>query len=105
MRRPELSVGGQPLVELGQRLGSDAVQPALRVAPDLDKLRILEDAEMLRDKGLAEAKAAGELPDRPLAVAKQLKDGYTAGLSKNLQRGRCLHRSNMHYRLYVCQGT
>ena len=74
MSRPKLAVGSEPLVELGERLGSDAVQAALRIRAGLNEPRVLEEAEVLRHRGLAEAELLDELPDRPLAVAKQVED-------------------------------
>jgi hypothetical protein len=78
--RPELAVGGEPLVELGERLRSDAVQAALRIRAGLNEPGVLEDAEVLRHRWLAEAELLDELPDRPLAVAEQVEDSQSARL-------------------------
>jgi hypothetical protein len=80
VRRPEPAVGGEPLVELGERLRPDAVQAALRIRAGLDQPGILEDAEVLRHRWLAEAELLDELPDGPLAVAEQLEDRQPARL-------------------------
>jgi hypothetical protein len=70
MRRPELAVRGQPLVEICEWLGPDPVQAALRVHARLDQPRISEDPQVLRDGRLAEAETLDELTDWSLAVAE-----------------------------------
>jgi hypothetical protein len=70
MRRPELAIRSQPLVEICKWLGPDPVQAALRVHTRLHQPRISEDPQVLRHRGLAEAEALDELPDRSLAIAK-----------------------------------
>jgi hypothetical protein len=80
VRRPEPAVGLEPLVELGQRLGADAIQAALRLRARFDKARVLENAEMLGNGGLADAEAVDELADRAFAVAEQIEDREPAGL-------------------------
>jgi hypothetical protein len=78
--RPELAVGGEPLVELGERLRSDAVQAALRIRAGRDEPGVLEDAEVLRHRWLAQTQLLDELPDGPLAVAEQVEDRQPARL-------------------------
>jgi hypothetical protein len=78
--RPELAVGGEPLVELGERLRSDAVQAALRIRAGLDEPGVLEDAEVLRHRWLAQTQLLDQLPDGPLAVAEQVEDRQPARL-------------------------
>jgi hypothetical protein len=80
MSRPELAVGGEPLVELGERLRSDAVQAALPIRASLNEPGVLEDAEVLRHCWLADAELLDELPDGALAVAEQVEDRQPARL-------------------------
>jgi hypothetical protein len=91
VRRPELTVGGEPLVELGERLRSDAVQAALRIRAGLNEPRVLEDAEVLRHCWLAEAELVDELPDGPLAISQQIEDRQPTRLGQNLERGESCH--------------
>jgi hypothetical protein len=85
VRRPELAIRREPVVELFERFRPDAVQAALRVRARLDEPRISENAEMLGDGRLADAQAVDELADRPLAVAEQIEDRQTARLGKDLE--------------------
>jgi hypothetical protein len=78
--RPQLAVGGEPLVELGERLRSDAVQAALRIRASLDEPGVLENAKVLRHRRLADAELLDELPDGPLAVAEEVEDRQPARL-------------------------
>jgi hypothetical protein len=80
MSRPEPAVGGEPLVELGERLRSDAVQAPLRIRAGLDEPGVLENAEVLRHGWLAEAELLDELSDGPLAVAEQIENRQPARL-------------------------
>jgi hypothetical protein len=84
MSRPELSVRVEPLVEVGQGLGANSIETALRVGAGLDQPCILEHAEVLRHCRLAEGKAVDELSDRPLAVAQQLENRNPTGFGQNL---------------------
>jgi hypothetical protein len=81
VRGPEFAVGGQPVVELGERLRPNAVQAALRIRPGLDQPRFLEDAEVLGHGRLAEADAADEVAHGSLAVAEQIQDLKPPGLT------------------------
>jgi hypothetical protein len=91
MRRPQPAVGGEPLVELRERLGSDAVQATLRVGARLDEPCVLEDSEVLGDSRLTEADAVDQLADRPFAVAEQVEELKPPWLGQNLERSRLRH--------------
>jgi hypothetical protein len=84
MSRPELSVRVEPLVEVGQGLGANSVEPALRVGAGFDQPCILEHAEVLRHGRLAEGKGGDELSNRPLAVAQQLENRNPTRFGQNL---------------------
>ena len=47
MRRPQAAIGRKPVIQLGQWLRPDAVQPALSVGAGLDQSRLLEHPKML----------------------------------------------------------
>lgn len=91
MSRPELAIGGQPVVELRERRRSDAVQAALRIRACLHEPRILEDAKVLRDRRLTEAEVVDEFADGPLAVAEQIEDREPPRLGQNLECGELAH--------------
>jgi hypothetical protein len=85
VRRPELAVGLEPVVELCERFRPDAIQTALRVCAHVDEPRLFEDAEMLGHGRLADAEAVDELADRPFAVAQQIEDRQPARLGEDLE--------------------
>jgi hypothetical protein len=85
VRRPELPVRRQPRVEVGQRLGADPVDAALRVDARLHEAGVLEDAQVLRHGGLAEPQVTDEFADRSLAVAKRVEDRDAPWFRQNLK--------------------
>jgi len=103
--RPERAIGGQPLVEVCERLRSDPVEAALCIGPRLNQPRVPENAQMLGNRRLTQAKPADERTDRLLAGAKRLEDRHTARLSKDLKCRKLLHAGgSMPIQLYACQG-
>jgi len=103
VRGPQLPVRLQPVVELGKWLGTDAVQPALRVGAYVDEPGVLQHAQVLRHRGLAETQALHEIADRPLSVAQELEDLQPAGLPERLEQAGRRHRPTITTRLYICQ--
>jgi hypothetical protein len=95
VRRPELAVRREPLVELCERFRPDAIQAALCIGARLDEARVLEDAEVLRHGRLAEAHALDELADGSFSVAKQIEDRDPARFSQNVQRSELAHRCSI----------
>jgi len=91
VRCPQLAVGGEPPVELRERLWPDPIQAALRIRPHLDQAGVLENTQMLRDAGLAQAKAVDEFADRPFAVAQLLEDRKPPRLGENLKGSKLAH--------------
>src|SRR6187431_2081577 len=68
---PLLAEGLEPRVDVLERSSNDQVARApLRIAPLSDQPSILEDAQVLGDRGLAQAKRLGQLGDRGLAPGK-----------------------------------
>jgi hypothetical protein len=104
VRRPELTIRSQPLVELRERLRPDPVEPPLAFRPRLDEPGHLEHAEVLGDGRLADAKAIDELGDRTLAVAEQIEDRQPPRLGQDLERRKFRHGSKIACELYFCQG-
>jgi AraC-like DNA-binding protein len=85
VRRPQLPIRRQPLVELRERLRPDAVQAALRIGARLDEPGVLQDAEVLGHGRLAEPEVVDQLSDRPLALTEQIEDSKPPGLAKDLE--------------------
>ena len=96
VRCPQLAVGGEPLVELRERLWPDPIQAALCIRPHLDQTGILENAQVLRDGGLAQAKAVDEFAHRPFAIAQVLEDRKSPRLRENLEGNKLAHRKNYY---------
>jgi hypothetical protein len=95
VRRPELAVRREPIVELCERLRPDAIQATLRICARLDEARVLEDAEMFGHARLAEAEAVDEFADWPFAVAEQIEERQPARLSENLERSKLRHQATI----------
>ena len=85
MRRPELAVRGEPLVELRERLRPDAIQAPLRVCARHDEACVPQHAKVLGHRRLADAEAVDELADRPFSVAEQIQDLESPWFGEDLQ--------------------
>jgi hypothetical protein len=104
MRRPELAVARQPRIEFEERLGPDAVQPALSIGASLDQSRVPEHPEVLRHGRLAQPQMCHQLSHRSFALAQQIQDRLPSRLGQNLECRRRGHALSMLERLYICQG-
>src|SRR4051794_35632398 len=71
---PELTVGGEPGVQLRERLGAQPVPAPLPVTPNPDESRLAQDAQMLRHTRLAQLEVLDEVAHGPVALAKKLQD-------------------------------
>jgi hypothetical protein len=91
VRCPKLPVRGQPVVELREWLGPDAIEAALRIRACFHEARVLEDAKVLGHSRLAEAEAVDELPDRLFAVAQEVEDLKPPRLGQDLQGSESSH--------------
>ena len=77
---PEVAVGAEPGVELGERLGAQAVPAPLSVGPHLDEPGLTQHPQVLRHAGLAEPEVLDQLADGPLALPEQVEDLPARGL-------------------------
>jgi hypothetical protein len=98
---PQASIGGQPVIELCERLGPDAVEAALRIRASLDEAGVLEDSEVLGHGRLAEPEPIHELTNRPLAFAEQIQDRQPPTLAKHLERGKFGHKKPIYLTGYI----
>jgi hypothetical protein len=92
VRRPKLAIGRQPVVELYEWLGPNAIQAALRLRARLDQPRVFEDAEVLRDSWLTEADAVDEFADGSFPLAEQVEDLKPPRLGQDLECSESHHR-------------
>lgn len=104
MRRPELAVARQPRIEFEERLGPDAVQPALSIGASLDQSRVPEHPEVLRHGRLAQPQMCHQLSHGSFALAQQIQDRLPSRLGQNLECRRRSHTLSMLEQLYICQG-
>ena len=77
---PHPSIGFEPVVDLDERLGTDAVEASLAVRSYADQSGVTEDAQVLRDGRLAEGQALDQGVNRLLTVAQLVEDVTTARL-------------------------
>ena len=89
MFAPQLPVAREPCLEFNERLGPDAIHATLRVGSYRDEAGFLEHSQVLRHCRLTQGEMRDKVPNRALAIAKQLDDGVTAGVTEHLERGRC----------------
>ena len=87
MRCPQLAVRGQPVVELGQGLGPDAVEPSLAVNTRLNHACFLEDTQMFGNGRLSQRQPIDEIPHWSLAVPEQVENRLPGRLTQDLEDG------------------
>jgi hypothetical protein len=101
-RCPEPAVGPQPVIELRQWLGPDAVEPTLSVRTRLDQSRLPEHPKMLRHGRLAQMELIHELSYGSLTIAEKVEDCLPAGLGENLECRESRHsRREVYYLGYI----
>src|SRR5437588_4885538 len=76
---------GQEAVQVGEPLGAHAQQPPRAVPAFVDQAGLLEDLQVLRDRGLAHREARGDLRRAHLAAGEQAHDLATLGLGESLE--------------------
>ena len=84
---PQRAVGGEPFVDVAQRLGPDAVEPPLGVDARLHHAGVAQHAQVLRDRRLARVQSLHQLVDGPLALSEQVEDAATARLGEDGEGG------------------
>jgi lactoylglutathione lyase len=85
--RPVGPVGLQPGIQLPERLGPKAVEPALRVGADLHEPRIAQHLQVAGHARLVHADLLDELADGSFAVAHGVEDPATCRLGDHLEDG------------------
>src|SRR5262245_26974198 len=69
----------EELLQLGERLGARAVEPASSLPPFAHEACLLEHREVLRDGGLRDIEMPGDLARRQLAPTDQRQDLTATG--------------------------
>lgn len=92
--------GFKPGVELSERLGPEAVEAALRVAPDLHQAGLAQDPQVARDARLRHADVLDEVADGALADPDRIEDAAARGLGDGFENGRRGHEANIWYGVY-----
>jgi Sigma-70 region 2 len=85
---PLLPVRREPFVDRLQSLGADAVQATLRVGAHVDQAGVAQNAQVLRDRRLAEPERADEVADRTLRLLQEIKDAAAVGLAQGVEHRR-----------------
>jgi hypothetical protein len=87
MGHPELAIRRQPVIELGQGLGPDVVDAALRVGPRGHHPGLFEDAQVFGYGGLAEVEVVHQVAYGSFPIPKQTDDGEALGIAQDLHGG------------------
>jgi hypothetical protein len=94
-------LSARPLLEAGERLcpepvdpvaencdacGIELVQVPRSVAPMRDEADVLENAQVLRDRGPAHGQIGSEIADRPRPRLELLEDVTSRGVAQRIER-------------------
>jgi len=99
---PQLPVGPQPGVHLGQRLRLKLVPARLSLRPNADEPGLAQHPQVLRGAGLAEPEALNKVTDGPGLLPKQIENAPPSRLGKDLKSN--AHTAYITTQLYSCQG-
>src|SRR5436190_16947942 len=83
--RPEAAIAGEPLVELGQRLRVERVQPAAPVLASSHETLLAEDPEVPGNARATGRELGGDLAGAALAFGEQLHDPPPRGIGERLE--------------------
>ena len=84
---PERSVPVEPLVELGQRFGPEAVHPPLRVGAHVHEARLPQDAQVARHTGSGDGQDGGELAGGGRSVGEHLQEAPSPTVGHGVECG------------------
>src|SRR3954452_5341527 len=84
---PEAAVVFEPVGGIFQRTGFEPAGPPLRLAPPLNKTRVLEHLEMLGDRRKAHGERFGQLDDGSLARNEASQDRAPRRISEGREGG------------------
>jgi len=96
-------VGLEPLVELSEGFGPQAVDPALGIPANLDEAGFAQDLEMAGHTGLMHADGVDELGDRTLAASYGVENAAASRFGDHPEDVELtLHHSKIQSRIYMC---
>ncbi len=99
---PFRSVRFEPVVQFLERLWAEAVEPPLRLPPNLDQPGVSQHLEVPRDAGLVHTDDLDEVTDRALTIADGVEDASPSRLGDSFQHGgRCHALKYTSERIYV----
>jgi len=84
---PELAIGFEPLIRLGERAGFEAAGTALGIRSARNQASALQDFEMFGDSGLAHGKRLRQFVHGSLAGGQPGQDRATGRVSESGERG------------------
>ena len=94
----------EPLVEFSQWFGSQAVEPTLRVATDLDEACVAQHFEVPRHAGLVQADGIDELRDRTFSAPHGIEDPSASRLGDHVKDRKVVrHGLNIDDDIYMRQ--
>lgn len=96
---PECPVVRQPVVDLGERLGPQAVDAALCVLTGFDEAGFSQHPEVPGDPWSCDGESRSEFGDRRRVVAKDLEHGATVSVGDRVEHG--IHCRPMYLHCYV----
>lgn len=86
----------EPRAELPERLGTEPVQPVLRVPADLDQPGVAQHLEVAGHAGLVHADPLDQLAHRPLPDPDSVEDATPRWLRDCVEDGQlCVHPMNI----------
>lgn len=100
---PERSVTREPVIDLGQRLGPQAVHPSLRVLAHIDQPSLTEHPQVPRDSWASDGQQTSQLAGAGLSFAQSLQNPPSAGIGERMQQS--IHTPNVPNRVCNRQVT
>ena len=85
----------EELAQLGETFGADAVQAPGAVAALIEQSGVLEDAEVLRDRGTGDVEVRRDRARAQLVVADEMQDVTASGLGQCPRCFQCVLRKLM----------
>ncbi len=98
---PVAPIASDPFVDLDQTVGSQRVDPALGIRPDLDKADLPEHPQVPGHRRLGQAGQGGdELAGGSLTAGEGVEQCAPAGFGNRLED---IHATSIALRLYRCK--
>ena len=99
---PHPAIRRQPVVQLDERFGSNAVPTAGSVDSDIHEAGVSKHAQMLRHLGLGQTEELGKVADEAFVNAEAVENGPPDRLRHDFEC--CQHSDNIPRTAYALQG-